>query len=176
MTRGSSLPPVGRAAPAADPAPGKSVLDVACGTGIVARVAKAHLGSNAHVVGVDVSPNMLTVAAAVDPGVEWRQGTADALPVAEGESFDIVVCQQGLQFFSDRLAAVREIRRVLTPAGRLAAAVWTSLENNPFLLTLHRVAEREIGPITDRRHGFGDGAALQRLLEDAGLGTSAWRR
>ena len=150
-------------------AAGDRVLDVACGTGIVARVAKERLGADAAVVGVDPSEQMLAMARSIAPNIEWRQGSAQALPVAGGEQFDVVTCQQGLQFFPDRAAAVREMRRVMAPAGRLAAATWRSLDEIPFILALHRVAERHLGPIADRRHACGDAGLLRDLLAGAGL-------
>jgi ubiquinone/menaquinone biosynthesis C-methylase UbiE len=150
-------------------AAGDRVLDVACGTGIVARLAKERLGDDGHVVGIDLSPQMLAVARAVAPAVEWREGNATALPVQDPERFDVVICQQGLQFFPDRLAAAREMRRALAPGGRLAVATWGSKEDIPLVRDLHRVAERHLGAIVDQRHGFGDPAALEALLAGAGF-------
>ena len=85
--------------------PDDRILDIACGTGIVARLASERLGDAGHVVGVDLSPDMLAVARALAPDVDWREGNASALPLRDGEQFDVVVCQQGLQFFPDRPAA-----------------------------------------------------------------------
>src|SRR5687768_12626895 len=82
--------------------PGDRVLDIACGTGIVARVAKERLGDAGHVAGIDISPDMLAVARAVAPAIDWRQGSASALPLHDGEQFNVVVCQQGLQFFPEK--------------------------------------------------------------------------
>jgi len=81
------------------------VLDIACGTGIVARVAEERLGGAGYFVGIDLSPEMLAVARAVAPGIDWREGNASSLPLREREQFDVVVCRQGLQFFSDKPAA-----------------------------------------------------------------------
>ena len=92
-------------------AAGDRVLDVACGTGIVARRAKERLGEAGQVVGVDVSPQMLTIARDVAPDIDWREGNASALPVGAAEKFDVVVCQQGLQFFPDKSAASAQMRR-----------------------------------------------------------------
>lgn len=150
-------------------APGARVLDVACGTGIVARLARQRVGPSGRVVGVDQSPVMLAVARAVAPDIEWREGSATALPVDPSEAFDVVLCQQGLQFFPERPAAVREMRRTLAPEGRVAIAVWQSLERAPCFLALQTVAERHVGRIVDRRHSFGDAAALEALLADAGF-------
>jgi ubiquinone/menaquinone biosynthesis C-methylase UbiE len=145
------------------------VLDVACGTGIVARVAKERLGANGHVVGVDLSPNMLATARTAAPDIDWREGNSAALPIAAGECFDVVVCQQGLQFMQDKLAAVREMKRATTPQGRIAISTWRAVRDIPFLQELETIAERHLGPIHDARHSFGDPAELERLVHDAGL-------
>jgi ubiquinone/menaquinone biosynthesis C-methylase UbiE len=145
------------------------LLDVACGTGIVARIGRDHVGDRGHVVGVDASPGMLGVARAVAPSIEWREGDATRLPVGEGEVFDVVTCHQGLQFFADKPAAVREMRRVLAPGGRLAIGTWRPLDDTPLFRDLHAVAQRHAGPISDQRHSFGDASAIERLLTDAGF-------
>lgn len=149
--------------------PGDRVLDIACGTGIVARVARERLGDAGYIVGIDVSSDMLAVARAVAPGIDWRQGNANALPLHDREQFDIVVCQQGLQFFPDKPAAVAQMRRALAKGGRLAVATWRSDDEIPFFRELRRVAERRLGAIADQRYSFGDAAALEALLRDAGL-------
>lgn len=148
---------------------GQRMLDVACGTGIVARLAQESLGQAVRIVGVDLNPQMLAVAREIAPAIDWRQGNAGALPVEAGEQFDVVVCQQGLQFFPDKLAAAREMRRVLAQDGRLAVATWSPLDQIPFLQELHRVAQWHLGPVVDRRHGFGDPTELERLLSGAGF-------
>jgi ubiquinone/menaquinone biosynthesis C-methylase UbiE len=150
-------------------APGMRVLDVACGTGIVARLAHRRLGASGAVVGVDVSPPMLNVAHEIEPGVDWRVGDAAALPIAADERFDRVFCQQGLQFFADRQTAVRQLHRALEPNGLALVSVWRSAEEMPVFAALQRAAERHAGPINDERYAFGDGAALERLLSDAGF-------
>ena len=117
----------------AHPRPGERVVDVACGTGIVARIATARVGPTGVVVGVDLNPGMLSVARSVmltdsrsSAPIQWQEASADKLPFP-GESFDIVYCQLGLQFFADRPAALREMRRVLSLEGRLALMVWRGL-------------------------------------------------
>jgi SAM-dependent methyltransferase len=145
------------------------VLDIACGTGIVARLAQQRLGNAGRVVGVDVSAPMLAVARANEPQVDWREGDATSLPIADDEKFDLVACQQGLQFFADRDAAAREMRRVLAPGGTALVATWRSNDEMPVLRDLQTVAERHLGAIVDQRHAFPDDAALERLLVGAGF-------
>jgi SAM-dependent methyltransferase len=111
-------------------APGSSVLDIASGTGVVARAAARRCGGDGHVVASDVSGPMLARSAAVAalPGaapIEYREASADALPFADG-AFDVVLCQQGLQFFPAPGAAVVEMRRVLRPGGVAGIAVWAT--------------------------------------------------
>lgn len=148
---------------------GDGVLDVACGTGIVARVAKERLGVGSRVVGVDVSAPMLAVAKAVAPNIDWREGNVSALSVDAREKFDVVACQQGFQFFPDRPAAAREMRRVLGRGGRLAVATWRPLEEIPIYRDLHRVAARHVGPVIDQRYSFGEATALEQLFAGAGF-------
>ncbi|MEO3758866.1 methyltransferase domain-containing protein [Mycobacterium sp. B14F4] len=111
---------------AAAPEPGEFVVDVACGTGVVTRLAAERVGANGKVVGVDLVPEMLEVAAAASTPsgapIDWRQGDAESLPLPD-ESYDLALCQLGLMFFADRLAALGEMRRVLSPGGRLAVNV-----------------------------------------------------
>ena len=101
--------------------PGERVLDVACGTGVVARLAAERVGTSTSVVGIDINPGMLAVARAADSGataIDWHEASADALPFSDG-SFDVALCQMGLQFFPDKPGALSEIQRVLSPGGRL---------------------------------------------------------
>jgi ubiquinone/menaquinone biosynthesis C-methylase UbiE len=153
----------------AELAAGDRVLDVACGTGIAARVAKERLGAGARVVGIDASASMLAVARRLGPEIEWREGNAVALPVTRDEQFDVVVCQQGMQFFPDRLAATREMRRVLAPGGRVVVATWRPLQDVPLCSDLNEIAERHLGPVVDQRHTLGDPKELAALLEEAGF-------
>src|SRR5262245_42186194 len=126
---------------------GDSVIDVACGTGIVARVARERLGPDARIVGVDVAPAMLAVAQTVEPAIDWREGNAVALPVSAGEHFTVLTCHQGLQFMPDKPAALREMRRVLAPRGRVAIATWSSLEDLRAVRDLNAIAEHHVGRI-----------------------------
>jgi ubiquinone/menaquinone biosynthesis C-methylase UbiE len=134
---------------AADPRPGERVLDVGCGTGIVARQVASRLGAGDTITGLDLSPNMLAVAraTAAQEGVEfieWREGSAEQLPFP-GSSFDLVLCQFALMFFADKAAAIAEIRRVVTGTGRVLVSVWQGLDRHPFYQTLHDVIQRRLG-------------------------------
>lgn len=108
---------------------GMQILDVACGTGVVGREAAQRVGPTGRVVGVDLNPAMIAVARSLSapPAVpiEWLQGSALDLPVDDA-SFDAVLCQQGLQFFPDKALALREMRRVIRPGGRIALTMWNS--------------------------------------------------
>jgi ubiquinone/menaquinone biosynthesis C-methylase UbiE len=107
--------------------PGESVLDVACGTGVIARLAAGRVGAAGHVTGLDSSAGMIAVARGRDgvPGaaIHWVERSALNTGLAD-RSFDVALCQQGLQFFPDKLAALREMHRVLAPGGRLVLSVW----------------------------------------------------
>jgi ubiquinone/menaquinone biosynthesis C-methylase UbiE len=110
-------------------APGERVLDVACGTGVVARVAAQRVGPTGYVVGVDLNPEMIGVArslsAPIGASIEWLERSALDLRL-EDASLDVVLCQQGLQFFPDKAVALHEMRRVLDHGGRLALSAWNS--------------------------------------------------
>lgn len=108
---------------------GDRVLDVACGSGVLARRAALRTAPGGSVAGLDPDPGMLAVARESAPGIGWRQGAAEAIPFPD-EEFDAVVSQFGLMFM-DPQAALREMLRVLRPSGRLVIAVWDSLETMP---------------------------------------------
>lgn len=114
----------------APPRPGDRVLDVGCGTGAVARRYADHVGDAGHVIGVDTDRDMLAVAAEVVPAMDRIHGNMMELPFDDGE-FDMVTCQQGLQFAPEPDRAVAEFFRVLVPGGRMALAVWTELDESP---------------------------------------------
>lgn len=126
---------------------GQNVLDVACGTGIVARHAAALVGAGGSVVAVDMNAAMLAVGSAVPtatgPPIEWRVGNAMDLPCADG-AFDAVLCQHGLPFFPDRALAAREMHRVLSPHGQVTTMVLQSLEQHPVFEALMQSVARQL--------------------------------
>lgn len=152
--------------------PGCRVLDVACGTGVLARDAALRAGEGGYVAGLDPSPGMLAVAERLAPGIEWRAGTAEALPYESG-SFDAVVSQFGLMFFRDRALALREMMRVLASDGRLAIAVWDALERSAAYSTEVALFERTVGrPAADALRApfvLGDPDELTELFRAAGV-------
>jgi SAM-dependent methyltransferase len=153
---------------------GARVLDVACGTGILAREVASRVGAAGHVVGIDPAPGMLAVAGRLAPAVEWRQGNAESLPFAD-RSFDAVVSQFGLMFFTDRRKALGEMSRVLLPGGRLAVAVWDSLDNIPAYAAEVQLLRRSAGEAAADalRAPFvlGDRTGLAALFAEAGAGS-----
>jgi ubiquinone/menaquinone biosynthesis C-methylase UbiE len=153
-------------------APGERVLDVACGTGIVARQAADRIGAAGTVVGVDINDTMLAVASAVTDAVTWRSADARAVPFLDA-AFDVVCCQQGLQFFSDPPLALREAHRVLRPGGRIALAVWRSIEHHPvFEMLVEALDQHVTAEAADMMRSPFDGPdsdGLRRLLKDAGF-------
>ena len=155
--------------------PGMHVLDVACGIGVVTRLAAERVGNTGRVVGLDINAAMLSVARGlpcVGGAVEWLEASALEIPLPDS-SFDVVLCQHGLQQFPDRPAALREMRRVLTPEGRLALCVWSRIEGSPGMAALAEALQRHVGAeaAANRRAPFalGDPVQLRTLLEDAGF-------
>lgn len=152
--------------------PGQRVLDVACGTGVLTRELARRVGSSGSVVGLDINAGMLTVARRLLQGVEFREGSADALPFPAA-SFDLVTCQFGLMFFPDRARALREMLRVLVPGGRVVAAVWDSLDNTPAYAAevrlLQRLAGERAAEALRAPFVLGDRRVLAQLFDSVGL-------
>ncbi|WP_369134164.1 methyltransferase domain-containing protein [Modestobacter sp. I12A-02662] len=156
----------------ADVTAGDDVLDVACGTGIVARTAAERTGPSGRVVGLDLNEAMLTVAREVRPDLEWRQGDAAALPFPDA-FFDVALCQSGLMFVPDPAAAVAELARVVRPGGRVAVQVWSSLDRQVAFRTLTDAVARHAGrdavDLISTYFRLGDRERLTGHLTRAGL-------
>jgi SAM-dependent methyltransferase len=156
----------------ADVAQGQRVLDVACGTGVVARAAARVVGPHGHVSGIDLNPAMIQVAQEVDPSIDWRVGDAADLPHDSG-SFDVALCQSALFFFTDPPAAVREMARVVATGGRVALQTYAGVEEQPGYGPFVEAVVRHAGPQARALLGtywsMGDVDELCRLVEDSGL-------
>lgn len=142
--------------------PSDRILDLGCGTGIVARVLRERLGGGARLTGVDINAPMLAKARSLAPDIEWVEGNAVALPFAD-RSFEVVLAQQVLQFVPDRAAAIREIRRVLVPGGRIIASTWRARQYQPLFHAAGEIAEKHLGPGNDKRFSL-DAPALRDLF------------
>jgi len=155
---------------------GDRVVDVACGTGVVARVAATAVGRGGRVAALDVNTGMLAVGRSLPrpagAPIEWYEASALALPFGEGE-FDVVLCQLGLQFLPDRPAAAREMLRVLAAGGRAGASVYTSIDRNPAAHALSDALDRHLGKGASRakrsEHSLADSAELHELFAHAGF-------
>lgn len=154
---------------------GSAVLDVATGPGTLARLAAEQAGPSGRVAGLDNSAAMLGQAKAKPPvpgsaPVEYFEAPADKLPFADA-SFDIVLCQQGLQFFPDQLAALKEMRRALKPGGRAALALWAGPKAMALMATFHE-AMAVVAPQAPQMAAYGWLSAEQvtSLLSQAGFG------
>jgi ubiquinone/menaquinone biosynthesis C-methylase UbiE len=154
--------------------PGERVLDVACGTGIVARLASQRVGTTGTVAGLDVNPGMLAVAPSTTPpgmSIEWHEASAEAMPLPDA-SFDVVLCQMGLQFMPDKPSALREMHRVLAPGGRLILNVPGPTPRLFVIMgeALARHVAAEAAGFVNHVFSLHDTAELQKLISDAGFG------
>ncbi len=160
----------------ASPKPGDNILDLACGTGVVTREVAKHVSEPGSLVGVDHSGEMLAVARSLAEEVglvaEWVEADAGALPFEDGR-FDVAFCQQALQFFPDRPAALRELRRVLRPGGQVACCVQKDLDVNPMLkaqaAALDAHVGRNAGDAVRAICSLPDGSEIRCLFEKAGF-------
>ncbi len=161
-----------RVCDAAGIAPGQAVLDVACGTGVLACEAARRAAPGGSVTGLDCNDGMLEVARRHDPEVDWVYGAAEDLPFDDA-GFDVVVSQFGLMFFDDRAKALSEMWRVLKPGGRLAVAVWDGQGNTPGYRAMTSLLRELFGDeAADALHApycLGDTGQLAGLFRDAGI-------
>lgn len=156
---------------AARPATGERVLDIACGTGIASRLALEAVGSGGRVVGLDANPGMLEVARTVTPhGIDWVESPAEAVPWPDA-SFDLELCSMGLQFFSDRAAALREMHRTVAPGGRV---LWcTPGPTPPLFEAIDEALTHHVGPgasmFVHAVFSLHDPSEARELMEAAGF-------
>jgi len=151
---------------------GSHVLDIACGTGVLARNALDRAGFTGRVVGADPAPGMLAVAKEIEPAIEWVLCSAEALDVDDA-TFDCVISQFGMMFFQDRQKSADEMFRVLKQDGSLAIAVWRSVEHNPAYADIISVLEGQVGtPAADALrlpYSLGNAEEVLTVLENSGF-------
>jgi SAM-dependent methyltransferase len=152
---------------------GQCVLDVACGTGVLACEAAGRVAPDGHVSGLDRNPGMLEIARRKEPTIDWREGLAESLPFADA-AFDAVLCQFGLMFFDDRAKALAEMWRVLQPGGRLAVATYAVADRSPgyaaMIGLLDRLFGAEIAAELQGPFVLGDARTLGGPFLEAGIG------
>ncbi len=151
---------------------GSRVLDVACGTGVLARGALARTGSNGQVVGADPAPGMLAAAKEIEPGIKWVLCGAEALDVGD-QTFDCVISQFGMMFFQDRQKSADEMFRAMKPGGSLAIAVWRSVDHKPAYADIISVLEEQVGTAAADAlrlpFSLGDATKVTSVLESSGF-------
>ena len=147
-------------------------LDVACGTGIIARNLADNMLEKREVHAIDINPGMLAVAKGIAHDVQWKEGDAQDLPYPD-KHFDIVACQFGLMFFPDPVLALKEMWRVLNTPGKLAIAVWDTLDNNPGYAKLSDQLAELFGDFAlnaiSAPYSLGEITALRGLFESANI-------
>jgi len=150
---------------------GTRVLDVACGTGIVARTAADQIGTGT-ITAVDANQAMLDVARRVRPEIDWQHGVVDDLPFAD-DAFDAVLCQMAMMFFPDRANAIAQMARVTATNGRVVLCVPSSLDRQPAYAPFVDMVVRHAGPEAQSLLGTyfscGDPAELTALMHASGL-------
>jgi len=160
---------------AADVRPGEAVIDVACGTGIVARAAADRVGETGRVVGLDLNEGMLAVARRIRPDIEWHHGDVGDLPFPTA-SFDTALCQAALMYFPDRVKALREMARVVKSDGVVVAQVWGPLDAQVAYRRFADIAARHAGPqapeVVGSYFSLGDLDLVEDLFAQAGLAVS----
>lgn len=159
----------------ADLRPGERVADVACGTGVVARLAATQVEATGSVVAIDLAPDMIEVARRIPTSrgatIDWQVGDAAALPL-DDESCDVVLCQMGLMFMADQPAALAEMRRVLVPGGRVVVSTPGRIQP-PFQRMEEAIVEHldpDLGGFVRAVFSMHEPEVVGRLLRDAGFG------
>jgi ubiquinone/menaquinone biosynthesis C-methylase UbiE len=151
---------------------GSRVLDIACGSGVLARHALATAGETGRVVGIDPAPGMIAAAKEIEPQIDWVLGSAEDLRLDDA-AFDCVVSQFGMMFFQDRRRSVEEMHRVIAPGGSLAIAVWNSIDHNPAYGDIIAVLDEQVstaaGDALRLPYTMGDAQEVTTLLEKSGF-------
>lgn len=164
---------------AAEPGPGDRLLDVACGTGVVARAAVDLVVPGGSVTGLDLNPAMLAVARRLSAHIDWRQGDVMAMPFADG-AFDVVTCQAGVFFFPDTTAALGDMARVTRPGGRVVVQSFSSLHAQPAYGPWVDMVARHAGPdavgLLGTYWAHGEPELMRDRCAQAGLRVAAVRQ
>ncbi len=149
---------------------GHRVIDVACGTGVLALTVLNHLGPGGAIVGIDINEGMLNIARTKSRQIDWLNVPAESLPFKDA-SFHRVISQFGMMYFENREGALREMMRVLQPGGSLVVAVWDKLENNPGLAAEDQLWQQVFGEeaADEAPYSLGDKKVLQNLLDNSGI-------
>jgi ubiquinone/menaquinone biosynthesis C-methylase UbiE len=149
---------------------GHRVIDVACGTGVLAISVSDHIGPEGSVVGIDINEGMLNIAKSKTALIDWRNAPAESLPF-EDASFNCAISQFGLMYFKNRETALREMIRVLQSEGSLVVVVWDKLENNPGLAAEDQLWQQIFGEqaADEVPYSLGDKRVLQNLFESSGI-------
>ena len=150
---------------------GEKVLDVACGTGLVARIAAdQHRPDLIH--GVDVNEVMINKAQEIEKNINWHQSDVTTLPFPDNK-FDVILCQQGLQYFPDSSLALKEMNRVLAKNGRVLLSVWRPIKYSPFYESLCRILEKFVNAkaasMLSSAYNAGDPGKLKAIFAKAGF-------
>jgi ubiquinone/menaquinone biosynthesis C-methylase UbiE len=151
---------------------GAHVVDIACGTGVLARHALSRTGVAGRVVGVDPAPGMLAAAKEIEPGIDWILCSAESLELDDGE-FDCVISQFGMMFFQDRQKSLGEMFRVLKPGGSLAIAVWNTVKHNPAYADIISLLQEQVGTAAADAlrlpYSLGNTAEVTRAFSNSGF-------
>ncbi len=149
------------------------ILDAACGSGIVARTAAA--GHRTDLIcGVDVNEIMINKARDIETAIAWHHSDVTSMPFDDC-CFDVILCQQGLQYFPDQVGALTQMQRVLADHGRIILSVWRPIEYSPFYDALCRLLEKYVSrtaaSMLAAAYSIGDADTIKELFEYAGFST-----